>query len=173
MISSNWDRDFHVFVDAFDKTVGSVLMQEQMHGWFLPVYYASRRLSIAEIKYSVTERECLGMIYSMKKFHHYLLGWHFFFHVDHSALLYLVHQQNLTGRLARWVLLLQEFEFEVIHRPGAQHAMADYFSRLDFGQPPTGIADEFWYASLFLTGAVADEARAVNSENSKYSMDMV
>ncbi|MCO5566805.1 hypothetical protein L7F22_020486 [Adiantum nelumboides] len=70
---------------------------------------------------------------------------------------------NLTGGLARWVLLLQEFEFEVIHRSGAQHAVADYLSRLDSGEPPTGIADEFLDASLFLTGAVADEARLEQS----------
>ena len=49
-----------------------------------------QRLSVAEKNYSVKERECLGMIYSVKIFWHYLLGQIFFFHVDHSALLYLV-----------------------------------------------------------------------------------
>ncbi|MCO5550268.1 hypothetical protein L7F22_003749 [Adiantum nelumboides] len=126
-------------------------------------YYASRRLSSAKKNYSVTKRECLGMIYSVKKFRHYLLGRRFFFHVDHSALLYLVYQQNLTGRLARWVLLLQEFEFEVIHRPGAQHAVVNYLSRLDSGGPPIGIADEFLDTLLFLTGVVVDEARLEQS----------
>lgn len=68
--------------------------------------------------------------------------------MDHSALLYLVRQQNLQGRLARWVLLLQEFDFEVIHHPGNQHLVAD-FSRLDSGQPAEGVDDEFPDASLF------------------------
>ena len=149
MIPPNWDLDFHVFVDASDVAVGSVLMQETTAGWFRPVYYASRRLSTAEKNYSVTERECLGMIYSIKKFRHYLLGRRFYFHVDHSALLYLVRQQNLTGRLARWVLLLQEFDFEVIHRPGNQNLVADYLSRLDSGEPPNGINDDLPDAALF------------------------
>ncbi|MCO5568216.1 hypothetical protein L7F22_021912 [Adiantum nelumboides] len=70
---------------------------------------------------------------------------------------------NLTGRLARWVLLLQEFEFEVIHRPRAQHVVVDYLSCLDFGEPSIGIADEFLDASLFFTRAVADEARLEQS----------
>ncbi|MCO5613154.1 hypothetical protein L7F22_067430 [Adiantum nelumboides] len=70
---------------------------------------------------------------------------------------------RLIKRLARWVLLLQEFEFEVIHRLGAQQVKDDYLSRLDSGEPPTGIADEFSDASLFLTGVVADEARLEQS----------
>ena len=56
---------------------------------------------------------------------------------------------NLTGRLERWVLLLQEFDFEVIHRPGNQHLVVDYLSRLDSGEPPNGINDDFPDASLF------------------------
>ena len=43
--------------------------------------------------YSTTECEALGMIYSITKFRHYLLGRKFTFHVDHSALLYLVNKQ--------------------------------------------------------------------------------
>ncbi|MCO5612148.1 hypothetical protein L7F22_066410 [Adiantum nelumboides] len=157
MIPPNWKKGFHVFVDALDKAVGSVLIQEHSHRWFRPIYYASRRLSSVKRNYSVTERKCLGMIYLVKKFCHYLLGRRFFFHVDHSALLYLVRQQNLTGGLAIWVLLLQEFDFEVIHRPGAQHAVADNLSRLDSGESPSRIADDFLDASLFLVGVVADE----------------
>ncbi|MCO5554789.1 hypothetical protein L7F22_008324 [Adiantum nelumboides] len=45
----------------------------------------------------------------------------------------------------------------------AQHAMADYLSRLDFGEPPTGIADEFLDASLFFTGVVVEEAQVEQS----------
>ena len=57
------------------------------------------------------------MIYSVNRFHHYLLGRKFTFHVDHSALLYLVSKQSLTCKLARWTLLLQEFECDIVHRP--------------------------------------------------------
>ena len=57
------------------------------------------------------EREALGMIYNINKFWHCLLGRKFTFHVDHAALLYLVGKQALIGKLARWMLLLQEFDF--------------------------------------------------------------
>jgi hypothetical protein len=64
-------------------------------------------------------------------------------HVDHSALVYLVSKASLTGMLARWTLLLQEYEFDIVHRTGAQHAVADYLSRLESGEAPTGVANDF------------------------------
>ena len=127
----DWDKPFHVFVDALDIAIGSALMQLSEPNWYMPIYYASRKLSTTERNYSTIEREALGMVYSINKFRHYLLGKKFTFHVDHSALLYLVSKQELTGKLARWTLLLQEFEFDILHRPRVQHAVADYLSRLE------------------------------------------
>ena len=51
--------------------------------------------------------------------------------MDHAALLFLVSKQLLTGKLVRWMLLLQEFEFEIQHRPGAQYMVADYLRRIE------------------------------------------
>jgi hypothetical protein len=36
---------------------------------------------------------------------------------------------KLTGKLARWALILQEYEFKVIHRPGITHQNADTMSQ--------------------------------------------
>jgi hypothetical protein len=67
----DWNQEFHLFLDASDIAIGSVLMQKYEKNWFRPVYYASHRLSKAERNYSTTYREALGMIYSVTKFHHY------------------------------------------------------------------------------------------------------
>ena len=83
------------------------------------------------------------MIYSINKFIHYLLGKTFTFHVDHAALLYLVSKQTLTGKLTRWMLLLQEFEFDIQHRPSKQHAIADYLSRIENGADAVNGDDDF------------------------------
>ena len=111
----DWTKSFHVFVDASDIAIGSVLMQLTEPKWYRPVYYASRKLSKAERNYSTTEREALGMVYSVTKYRHYLLVRKFSFQVDHSALLYLVSKASLIGKIARWTLLLQEFEFDIFH----------------------------------------------------------
>ena len=107
----DWSKTFHVFVDASDMAIGSALMQCTPQNLYQPVYYASRQLSAAKKNYSTTECQVVGMVYNIAKFWHYLLGRRFTFHVDHSALLYLVNKQALTGWLARWMLLLQEFDF--------------------------------------------------------------
>ena len=75
-----------------------------------------------------TKRDALGMVYSVTKYRHYLLGQKISFHIDHSALVYLVSKASLTGKLARWTLLLQEFEFDIYHMPRVQHVVADYLS---------------------------------------------
>ena len=96
------------------------------------------------------------MVYSVTKYRHYLMGRKFSFHVDHSALLYLVSKSSLTGKLAHWTLLLQEFKFEIYHRPGVQHAVADYLSRLESGESGDKVCDEFPNAKLFkVTAEVA------------------
>jgi hypothetical protein len=45
---------------------------------------------------------------------------------------------KLTGKLARWALILQEYEFKVIHRPGITHQNADTMSRR-----PLTISEDF------------------------------
>jgi hypothetical protein len=71
------------------------------------------------------------MIFAVQKFRHYLLGYPFVFYVDHDALKYLINKPDLSGRLARWVLLLQEFNFIIVVRPGKSHGNADHISRLE------------------------------------------
>ena len=64
----DWDKPFHVFVDASDMAIVNALMQLAEPNWYRLMYYASRKLSTAERKYLTTEREALGMIYSINNF---------------------------------------------------------------------------------------------------------
>ena len=50
---------------------------------------------------------------------------------DHHSLKYLMTQPNLSKRQARWVEMLAEFDFEVVHRPGKSKVVADALSRLN------------------------------------------
>jgi len=65
------------------------------------------------------------MIYSLHKFCHYLLANHFLFYVDYKALLYLVNWPVVFGSIARWMLLFQEYDFEIVHIPQAGHAICN------------------------------------------------
>ena len=101
-------------MDASLIALGCVLSQNDAHNINHPIYFASRQLMAAEKNYTTTEREALGMIFAVQKFCHYLLSYPFTFYIDHDVLKYLINKPDLSGRFARWVLLLKEFNFIVV-----------------------------------------------------------
>ena len=88
----DWNKPFHVHIDASNFAIGCILAQPYEGNMDLPVSYASRQLNSSEKNYTTTKREGLTMIYVVKKFWHYLLANPFIFYVDHQALLYLVNK---------------------------------------------------------------------------------
>nr|GFD31209.1 integrase, catalytic core [Tanacetum cinerariifolium] len=70
----------------------------------------------AEINYTTTEKEMLAVVYAFEKFRSYLIMNKSIVHTDHSALKYLFSKKDAKARLLRWVLLLQEFDFEVLEQ---------------------------------------------------------
>ena len=86
-------------------------------------------MSPAERNYTTTEREALAVVHACRKFRHYLLGYRVVFHTDHNSLKYLVNKPDLSGRITRWILLLQEFNYEVVVKPGKANSNADYLSQ--------------------------------------------
>ena len=130
-IPPNWNKPFRVYVDASNMALGCVLSQKDDKNFDHPIYFASRQLIADEKNYTTTERKALGMIFAVQKFRHCLLGYPFFFYVNHDALKYLINKLELSGRLACWILLLQEFNFTVVVRPGESHGNANHISRLE------------------------------------------
>ena len=86
------------------------------------------------IKTTVTEQELLAIVYVFEKFRAYLLGTRVIVHTDHAALRYLMAKKDAKPRLIWWVLLLQEFDFEVKDRRGYENKVADNLSRLEGAQ---------------------------------------
>ena len=150
LITPTWTLEFHVHTDACDLGLGAMLAQNPTGKTDQPILYASRLLtSGGEKLHHHLEREALAMVYANKKFRHYLLANHFVFIVDHQALLYLVNRPLITGRIARWLLLFQEFDFEVLYKCGKHNVIADHLSCLPTGEPATGIPDQTPDAQLF------------------------
>lgn len=118
LIFPDWDKIFRVYVDALSIAPRIVLAQPREGEINHPIAFVSSKLFDAEKIYMTMEREGFAMIYALQKFRHYLLGSHFKFFTVHSALKYLANKSVLGGRICRWLLLFQEFEFEVIVKPG-------------------------------------------------------
>ena len=49
----DWSKSFHVFVDASDIAINSVLMQLTEPKWYRPVYYANRTLVLQEFEFNI------------------------------------------------------------------------------------------------------------------------
>lgn len=143
----NFDLPFVLQTDASDFGIGAVLTQE-WNGLERVVAYASRTLSDTERKYSVSEKECLAVIWAVRKFRQYLEGFHFTVITDHSSLRWLHHLKNPTGRLARWALDLLEYDFDIIHRKGAMHHVPDALSRMYEDQVAESSAGEEYVAAV-------------------------
>ena len=149
MKSPDWNVIFHVHIDASNFAIGDILAQEGEKNMDFPISYASRQLNSAEKNYTTTKREGLGMIYTVKKFRHYLLANKFVFFTDHQALLYLVNKPCNTGRIVRWFIILLEFDFTVVVKKGTTHQRDDHLSHLTSGEAPKGIEDDLPDAYLF------------------------
>ena len=129
----NFLRDFIIHTDASGYGVGSVLAQiQEEHGVKKEVViaYTSQHLNNTQANWSTVEKEAYAIVHAVKTFYPYLCGRKFQVLTDHRPLQWLMTVKEPTGRLARWALLLQEFDIEITYRPGKTNQNADCLSRI-------------------------------------------
>jgi len=124
------EGEFLLDCDASNFAIGAVLSQVQ-DGIEKPICYASQLYSRHEQNYNVTRKELLAIVTFVKKFRQYLLGRPFRIRTDHAALQWLKRTSEPIGQQARWLEILEEYNYSVVHRPGSQHGNADALSRRD------------------------------------------
>jgi hypothetical protein len=151
-----WDKEFHVHVDASSITLGTILSQPGDDTINHIISFASRKLFMYEKNYTTTEWEGLAMLYTLQKFKHYLLGSHFKMYIEHSALKYLVNNSILGGRIYRWLLLFQEYDFEVIVKPRKLNVGPYHISWILTREDAGNLDDNFSDAQLFAVRMVDD-----------------
>ena len=124
LVAPRVDAAKKLVTDASDYGLGAVLLQfEDDLGW-LPVAFASRKQKGAEMRYTVTEKDCLAVVFGLRKFREHLYGEKFAVVTDHSALVWLMSLSDPKRRLARWILDFQSFGFTVEHAPGDGRLLA-------------------------------------------------
>ncbi|XP_060536007.1 uncharacterized protein LOC132707976 [Cylas formicarius] len=124
----DFSKPFVLQTDASAYGLGAVLTQESGDGEKV-ICFLSRSLTKQERNYSTTERECLGVIWAVEKLRNYLEGSHFTIVTDHASLIWLNNLKDPTGRLARWALRLQPYDFDIVHRKGKDNVVPDFLSR--------------------------------------------
>jgi hypothetical protein len=129
-VLAHFDQNIDVVVqtDASLVGLGAVLMQDAGDGP-RPVAFISRKLTDAESKYHANELECLAIVWALKKLRSYVYGRRFSVCTDSSAVRWLWSKKEVTGKFARWILALQEYDFEIRHIKGVNNLVADALSR--------------------------------------------
>ena len=129
-------QPFVLMTDASDKQIGAVVLQRSPHDHELhPVVYQSRTLDIHQARYATIEKECLALVWAIQENRKYLYGQRFLVSTDHRPLQWLMTKADLTPKLMRWALTLQEYDFQIVYGPGKDNVIADALSRLEIGDP--------------------------------------
>ncbi|KAJ1574824.1 hypothetical protein NDA12_005891 [Ustilago hordei] len=122
--------------DASDFAIAGVLKQEHEGRWH-PVTFYSRKMSSAEKNYEIHDKELLAVVACLTQWRHMLAGLpsQLVILTDHEALKYFKSQRRITGRQARWAILLADFDFILQYRPGDKGGEPDALTRRTDMQP--------------------------------------
>ncbi len=125
------DDQFELEVDASGYTVGAVLLQRKEDGKKHPIGYYSATLNEAQRNYDIYDLELLAIVMALRNWRPLLAGspHKIIIYSDHLNLQYWRLPQRISRRVAREVLELSEYDFEIRHLPGRLNGRADALSR--------------------------------------------
>lgn len=129
----NFDLPFILHTDASRNSLSAVISQQYGESLF-PVIYGSRPTTVHEKNYSAFELEALAITHFLDKFRVYLEHRHFDLYTDSNALTWLLNHPRQVGKIARWITLINSFQFTVHHIKGKDNVVADCLSRM-FEEP--------------------------------------
>ncbi len=122
------DETLFLYTDASDIAISGILVNKLGR----PIQFCSRKLSTAESRYDIVEREALAVFWSINRCRTFLLGRRFVVFSDHKGLQYIFDNPRATAKVVRWRLNLSEFNFEVKYYRGSENLAADCLSRINF-----------------------------------------
>lgn len=103
-----------LYVSATESSLGALLAQLDEQGKERAIYYISRTLVSYEVNYTSIEKACLAVVFSSQKLRHYMLAHTIHLIAKIDPLKYLLGKAALTGRLAKWMMILSEFDIDYI-----------------------------------------------------------
>jgi len=123
------NKEFILQTDASHNCIGGNLYQLKDNGDKGAVMFMSRTLKGSELNYCTTEKELLAILFCLQKARPLILGAKLKIVTDHQALTFMRKCRLLNSRLTRWILSIQEYNFEIEHCKGTENIVADTISR--------------------------------------------
>ena len=121
-----------VQTDASNDGIGAYILQriKNADGSFedRPIEFISKSFSREQRRWSTAEQEAYAIFYALRKFDYLLRDVKFTIQTDHKNLIYI--NTDGSAKVKRWKLLVQEYDFDIVHIPGLSNPIADGLSRL-------------------------------------------
>ncbi len=131
LVHPDLSRPWRLETDASLAGVGGVLWQQTDTGWGVVTYY-SKSFNKTQQRWSTFDQEMFGLLYCLSrpdmapmiKAHGDLTVY-----TDHRNLVFLSVKSGDTRKHLRWLMILQEYSFKIIHIAGKDNKVADLLSR--------------------------------------------
>ena len=133
LVFPDFSQRFYLYVDASNQAISYILGQKDENNKEHVIAYGGRSLNKSERNWGITDLEGLALVEGIRHFKVYLSDKPFTVYSDHQALRTL-KTNKASGRLGRWAVFLQGFQYEVIHKPGKIHTNADSLSRREYDE---------------------------------------
>ena len=162
------ERPLILYLTVTETTMGCVLGQHDETGRKeMAIYYLSKKFTECESRYTVIEKLCCALTWAAKRLRQYMLYHTTWLISKLDPLRYICEKPYLSSRIARWQVLLAEYDIIYMTRKAvkgsiiadhlADHAMEDYES-LDFEFPDEDVLaieeEKLNWWTMYFDGAV-------------------
>jgi hypothetical protein len=120
---------FILTTDTSDVSLAATLAQVQDRMEH-PIAFHSRSLNDAEKRRGSAENEVNAIVSGINVFRQYLLGNKFLVYTDNAACIQILKKPNLSPKLHRWALMIQDYDFDIFHKAGKANTVCDALSRI-------------------------------------------
>jgi hypothetical protein len=133
--------------DASDYAIGSYVYQKDTEAKHLPIAFGSHTLNDVQRRWATNEKEQYAIFRGFIDNEHLLRGHPIVVRTDHKNLLM---SKDTHGKIARWKMAIDSFDYRIEYVKGKENAVADCLSRL---------AETTFLGALRQRGILSEEAR--------------
>ncbi len=129
-------RPLFLYMTVLDESMGCVLGQHDDSGKKeQAIYYLSKKFTACEMNYSMLERTCCALVWASHRLRQYMLSHTTWLISKMDPVKYIFEKLALTGRIARWQVLLSEFDIVYVTQKAVKgSALADYLAQQPGGR---------------------------------------
>ncbi|XP_070005725.1 uncharacterized protein [Nicotiana sylvestris] len=157
-------RPLFLYLIVLENSFGCILGKHDVTGKKeQAIYYLNKKFTSYEAKYTLLERTCCALTWVAQKLRHYLLAYTTYLISRLDTLKYIFQKPMPTGRLAKWQILLTEFDIVYVTRTTMKaQALADHLAE-------NPVDDEYQPLNYFLDEEV-NSVEVISEDTNAWKM---